>query len=168
MNLYTVLMCGRPCVSVGLCALSISHSNSFLAYPGSDTIGEIIVYDANNLVKILAKNQFCCSFWQFLLVAIHETNAPYKSFSLLYVCVSSSLQSTMTMIPAHDSPLAAITFSASGTKLASASERVKSHCLYRNTAKWTSPNWSRTCHVEQSQNAWNSIFNVPKLGLSIF
>ncbi|KAG9343715.1 hypothetical protein JZ751_013093 [Albula glossodonta] len=30
---------------------------------------------------------------------------------------------TVTMIPAHDSPLAAITFNASGTKLASASER---------------------------------------------
>lgn len=51
----------HPCVFVGLCALSINHSNSFLAYPGSDTIGEIIVYDANNLVKILAKNQFYCS-----------------------------------------------------------------------------------------------------------
>ncbi|XP_042561841.1 WD repeat domain phosphoinositide-interacting protein 1 isoform X2 [Clupea harengus] len=64
----------------GLCALSTNHSNSYLAYPGSATIGEIIVYDANNL-------------------------------------------STVTMIPAHDSPLAAITFNASGTKLASASER---------------------------------------------
>ncbi|KAG7459565.1 hypothetical protein MATL_G00212040 [Megalops atlanticus] len=64
----------------GLCALSITHSNSYLAYPGSATIGEIIVYDANNL-------------------------------------------NTVTMIPAHDSPLAAITFNASGTKLASASER---------------------------------------------
>uniref|UniRef100_A0A8B9HCG1 WD repeat domain, phosphoinositide interacting 1 n=1 Tax=Astyanax mexicanus TaxID=7994 RepID=A0A8B9HCG1_ASTMX len=64
----------------GLCALSINHSNSYLAYPGSATIGEIIVYDANNL-------------------------------------------NTVTMIPAHDSPLAAITFNASGTKLASASER---------------------------------------------
>lgn len=149
-------MCGHPCVSVGLCALSISHSNSFLAYPGSDTIGEIVVYDANNLVKIPAKNQFCCSFWQFLLVSvscytwdkclIFSPGAPYESFSLLCVCVSSSTQSTVTMIPAHDSPLAAITFSASGIKLASASERVKSHCLlYRHTAKWTSQNWSRTC-----------------------
>ncbi|KAJ8251736.1 hypothetical protein GJAV_G00224580 [Gymnothorax javanicus] len=64
----------------GLCALSINHSNSHLAYPGSATIGEIIVYDANNL-------------------------------------------NTVTMIQAHDSPLAAITFNASGTKLASASER---------------------------------------------
>ncbi|XP_060758100.1 WD repeat domain phosphoinositide-interacting protein 1 isoform X2 [Neoarius graeffei] len=64
----------------GLCALSINHSNSYLAYPGSATIGEIIVYDGNNL-------------------------------------------STVTVIPAHDSQLAALTFNASGTKLASASER---------------------------------------------
>lgn len=36
----------------GLFALSINHSNSYLAYPGSATNGEIIVYDANNLVRI--------------------------------------------------------------------------------------------------------------------
>lgn len=35
----------------GLCALSINHSNSYVAYPGSATIGEIIVYDANSLVR---------------------------------------------------------------------------------------------------------------------
>ncbi|XP_028843488.1 WD repeat domain phosphoinositide-interacting protein 1 [Denticeps clupeoides] len=79
MKLLKTLLSTPPNPS-GLCALSINHSNSYLAYPGSATIGEIIVYDANNL-------------------------------------------STVTMIPAHDSPLAAITFSASGTKLASASER---------------------------------------------
>lgn len=33
----------------GLCALSINHSNSFLAYPGSSSAGEIVVYDANML-----------------------------------------------------------------------------------------------------------------------
>lgn len=32
------------------------------------------------------------------------------------------------MIPAHDSPLAALAFDASGTKLATASEKVR--CLY--------------------------------------
>ncbi|XP_054615091.1 WD repeat domain phosphoinositide-interacting protein 1-like isoform X2 [Dunckerocampus dactyliophorus] len=31
----------------GLCALSTNHSNSYLAYPGSATMGEIVVYDAN-------------------------------------------------------------------------------------------------------------------------
>ena len=35
----------------GLCALSVNHSNSYLAHPGSATIGEIVVYDANNLVR---------------------------------------------------------------------------------------------------------------------
>nr|XP_057905613.1 WD repeat domain phosphoinositide-interacting protein 1 isoform X2 [Doryrhamphus excisus] len=64
----------------GLCALSTNHSNSYLAYPGSATVGEIVLYDANNM-------------------------------------------STVTMIPAHDSPLAALCFNASATKLASASER---------------------------------------------
>nr|DBA21814.1 TPA: hypothetical protein GDO54_012945 [Pyxicephalus adspersus] len=64
----------------GLCALSINHSNSFLAYPGSSSTGEIIVYDANAL-------------------------------------------KTECSIPAHDSPLAAVAFSPSGTKLASASEK---------------------------------------------
>ncbi|CAB1313161.1 unnamed protein product [Coregonus sp. 'balchen'] len=36
----------------GLCALSVNHGNSYLAYPGSQTIGEIIVYDANNLSTV--------------------------------------------------------------------------------------------------------------------
>uniref|UniRef100_A0A6Q2ZAU3 WD repeat domain, phosphoinositide interacting 1 n=1 Tax=Esox lucius TaxID=8010 RepID=A0A6Q2ZAU3_ESOLU len=79
MKLLKTLL-NTPCNPSGLCALSINHSNSYLGYPGSATIGEIIIYDANNL-------------------------------------------STVTMIPAHDSPLAALTFNASGTKLASASER---------------------------------------------
>uniref|UniRef100_A0A8C7YDT8 WD repeat domain, phosphoinositide interacting 1 n=1 Tax=Oryzias sinensis TaxID=183150 RepID=A0A8C7YDT8_9TELE len=64
----------------GLCALSINNSNSFLAYPGSATTGEIVVYGANTL-------------------------------------------STVTVISAHDAPLAALTFNTSATKLASASER---------------------------------------------
>ncbi|XP_067100761.1 WD repeat domain phosphoinositide-interacting protein 1-like [Osmerus mordax] len=79
MKLLKTLL-NTPSNPTGLCALSVNHGNSYLAYPGSATVGEIIVYDANNL-------------------------------------------STMTMIPAHDSPLAALTFNASGTKLASASER---------------------------------------------
>uniref|UniRef100_A0A3P8VXV6 WD repeat domain, phosphoinositide interacting 1 n=1 Tax=Cynoglossus semilaevis TaxID=244447 RepID=A0A3P8VXV6_CYNSE len=78
MKLLKTLL-NTPSNPSGLCALSINHSNSYLAYPGSATIGEIIVYDANNLV--------------------------------------------MTMIPAHDSPVVALTFNASATKLASASER---------------------------------------------
>ncbi|XP_044305451.1 WD repeat domain phosphoinositide-interacting protein 1 isoform X1 [Varanus komodoensis] len=38
-----------PLNSTGLCALSINHSNSYLAYPGSTTVGEIVLYDGNNL-----------------------------------------------------------------------------------------------------------------------
>ncbi|XP_078017878.1 WD repeat domain phosphoinositide-interacting protein 1 isoform X6 [Epinephelus lanceolatus] len=79
MKLLKTLL-NTPINPSGLCALSINHSNSYLAYPGSATIGEIIVYDANSL-------------------------------------------NTVTMIPAHDSPVAALTFNASATKLASASER---------------------------------------------
>uniref|UniRef100_A0A3B4UZY6 WD repeat domain, phosphoinositide interacting 1 n=1 Tax=Seriola dumerili TaxID=41447 RepID=A0A3B4UZY6_SERDU len=79
MKLLKTLL-NTPSNPSGLCALSINHSNSYLAYPGSATIGEIIVYDANNL-------------------------------------------HTVTLIPAHDSPVAALTFNTPATKLASASER---------------------------------------------
>ncbi|XP_028674973.1 WD repeat domain phosphoinositide-interacting protein 1 isoform X1 [Erpetoichthys calabaricus] len=79
MKLLKTLL-NTPSNPTGICALSTNHSNSYLAYPGNSTIGEILIFDANNL-------------------------------------------RTVTMIPAHDSPLAAITFSSSGTKLASASER---------------------------------------------
>uniref|UniRef100_A0AAR2L9J0 WD repeat domain phosphoinositide-interacting protein 2 n=1 Tax=Pygocentrus nattereri TaxID=42514 RepID=A0AAR2L9J0_PYGNA len=64
----------------GLCALSISNDNCYLAYPGSATIGEVQVFDTVNL-------------------------------------------RAANMIPAHDSPLAALAFDASGTKLATASEK---------------------------------------------
>nr|XP_054315533.1 WD repeat domain phosphoinositide-interacting protein 1 isoform X2 [Pongo pygmaeus] len=69
-----------PANPTGLCALSINHSNSYLAYPGSLTSGEIVLYDGN---------------------------------SLKIVCT----------IAAHEGTLAAITFNASGSKLASASEK---------------------------------------------
>uniref|UniRef100_A0A672MW09 Uncharacterized protein n=1 Tax=Sinocyclocheilus grahami TaxID=75366 RepID=A0A672MW09_SINGR len=64
----------------GLCALSISNDNCYLAYPGSATIGEVQVFDTVNL-------------------------------------------RAANMIPAHDSPLAALAFDAGGTKLATASEK---------------------------------------------
>ncbi|XP_056461093.1 WD repeat domain phosphoinositide-interacting protein 1 isoform X2 [Gadus chalcogrammus] len=79
MKLLKTLL-NTPSNPSGLCALSVNHSNSYLAHPGSATIGEIVVYDANIL-------------------------------------------STVTMIPAHDTPLAALAFNAQGTRLASASER---------------------------------------------
>ncbi|XP_077184486.1 WD repeat domain phosphoinositide-interacting protein 1 isoform X1 [Paroedura picta] len=48
--LKTVL--DTPLNTKGLCALSINHSNSFLAYPGSTTVGEIALYDGNNLKDV--------------------------------------------------------------------------------------------------------------------
>ncbi|XP_075025533.1 WD repeat domain phosphoinositide-interacting protein 1 isoform X1 [Calonectris borealis] len=38
-----------PPNTTGLCALSINHANSYLAYPGSATSGEIALYDGNTL-----------------------------------------------------------------------------------------------------------------------
>ncbi|RLU26902.1 hypothetical protein DMN91_000700 [Ooceraea biroi] len=64
----------------GLCTLSPNSDNCYLAYPGSNTIGEVQIFDA---IHLQAK----------------------------------------TMIPAHDSPLAAIAFSSTGTKVATASEK---------------------------------------------
>ncbi|XP_031777575.1 WD repeat domain phosphoinositide-interacting protein 2 isoform X1 [Nasonia vitripennis] len=64
----------------GLCSLSINSDTSYLAYPGSNTIGEVQIFDAMNL-------------------------------------------QAKTMIPAHDSPLAALAFSPNGTKVATASEK---------------------------------------------
>jgi autophagy-related protein 18 len=37
----------------GLCTLSYSGDISYLAYPGSSTIGEVQVFDATNLVRII-------------------------------------------------------------------------------------------------------------------
>ncbi|KAF6728429.1 WD repeat domain phosphoinositide-interacting protein 1 [Oryzias melastigma] len=79
MKLLKTLL-NTPVNPSGLCALSVNQTNSYLAYPGSATMGEITIYDANSL-------------------------------------------STVTLIQAHDSPLAALTFNASGSKLASASEK---------------------------------------------
>ncbi|XP_017771283.1 PREDICTED: WD repeat domain phosphoinositide-interacting protein 2-like isoform X2 [Nicrophorus vespilloides] len=64
----------------GICALSINSDNCYLAYPGSNYIGEVQIFDAINL-------------------------------------------HAKTMIPAHDSPLAALAFIPSGTRIATASEK---------------------------------------------
>ncbi|CAL8237390.1 unnamed protein product [Arctogadus glacialis] len=50
MKLLKTLL-NTPSNPSGLCALSVNHSNSYLAHPGSATIGEIVVYDANILVR---------------------------------------------------------------------------------------------------------------------
>lgn len=36
---------------MGLCALSISNDNCYLAYPGSNSIGQVQIFDAQNLVS---------------------------------------------------------------------------------------------------------------------
>uniref|UniRef100_A0A8B9D2S9 WD repeat domain, phosphoinositide interacting 1 n=1 Tax=Anser cygnoides TaxID=8845 RepID=A0A8B9D2S9_ANSCY len=79
MKLLKTIM-DTPPNATGLCALSINHANSYLAYPGSATSGEIALYDGNTL-------------------------------------------KTACTIPAHDGPLAALTFNSTGSKLASASEK---------------------------------------------
>lgn len=40
----------------GLCTLSPNSDNCYVAYPGSNTIGEVQIFDANHLVGIL--NEF--------------------------------------------------------------------------------------------------------------
>lgn len=35
----------------GLCALSMTHDNCLLAYPGSATVGEVQIFDADQLVR---------------------------------------------------------------------------------------------------------------------
>uniref|UniRef100_A0A4W2D096 WD repeat domain, phosphoinositide interacting 1 n=1 Tax=Bos indicus x Bos taurus TaxID=30522 RepID=A0A4W2D096_BOBOX len=75
-----------PANPTGLCALSINHSNSYVAYPGSLTTGEIVLYDGHSLKP---------------------------------VCT----------IAAHEGTLAAIAFNSSGSRLASASEKVRDHQL---------------------------------------
>ncbi|XP_064323190.1 WD repeat domain phosphoinositide-interacting protein 1 isoform X2 [Phalacrocorax carbo] len=42
-----------PPNTTGLCALSINHANSYLAYPGSATSGEITLYDGNTLGTVI-------------------------------------------------------------------------------------------------------------------
>ncbi|XP_046557402.1 WD repeat domain phosphoinositide-interacting protein 2-like isoform X1 [Haliotis rubra] len=69
-----------PSNPIGLCALAVSNDNCFLAYPGSNQIGEVQIFDTINLRAV-------------------------------------------TMIPAHDNPLAALAFSAKGDRLATASEK---------------------------------------------
>ena len=38
----------------GLCALSINNENCFLAYPGSNLIGEVQIFDTINLVSLMS------------------------------------------------------------------------------------------------------------------
>lgn len=40
-----------PPNQAGLCTLSMNSDNCYLAYPGSNTIGEVQIFDAINLVR---------------------------------------------------------------------------------------------------------------------
>lgn len=52
----------------GLCTLSINSDNCYLAYPGSNTIGEVQIFDATNLVCL--NNYY----------KMHSTSIEMKSF----------------------------------------------------------------------------------------
>lgn len=53
----------------GLCALSINNDNCFLAYPGSNQIGEVQIFDTINLVSEILEmvycllGFYCCENW---------------------------------------------------------------------------------------------------------
>jgi autophagy-related protein 18 len=49
----------------GLCTLSYSGDISYLAYPGSSTIGEVQVFDATNLVRIIQCNNFVANHYKY-------------------------------------------------------------------------------------------------------
>ena len=54
----------------GLCALSISNDNCYLAYPGSATIGEVQVFDTVNLVGEHKRNEAFCPTVYFFNIAL--------------------------------------------------------------------------------------------------
>uniref|UniRef100_A0A8C4R7V0 WD repeat domain, phosphoinositide interacting 2 n=1 Tax=Eptatretus burgeri TaxID=7764 RepID=A0A8C4R7V0_EPTBU len=106
----------------GLCALSISNDNCFLAYPGSATIGEAQVFDTVNLVG-LRTTLLCIGCKKHSGHKRTIRDAYYVRLVLKHTFHPFSSQRAVTMIPAHDSPLAAMAFDATGTRLATASEK---------------------------------------------
>lgn len=61
----------------GLCTLSINSDNCYLAYPGSNTIGEVQIFDAINLVsilKILTQGSHLNVLFLFLASQNHDTS----------------------------------------------------------------------------------------------
>lgn len=102
----------------GLCALSIDSENCYLAYPGSNQIGEVQIFDTVNLVStsVYALKRMKLSQTRYHVRDACQCLIVYRDFS--------SLQRAVTMIPAHDNPLAAMVFNAQGTKIATASEKV--------------------------------------------
>lgn len=60
-----------------------------------------------------------------LLYIIQDRPTNIISFCFFHNLVGCSLQRAVAMIPAHDNPLASLAFNAQGTKLATASEKVR-------------------------------------------
>lgn len=70
----------------GLCALSINNDNCYLAYPGSNQIGEVQIFDTINLVGLLITftkvewveeianlNKIMCKWMLFILFLLHPS-----------------------------------------------------------------------------------------------
>lgn len=55
----------------GLCALSINNDNCFLAYPGSNQIGEVQIFDTINLVR----------FFFYLLGYLHSGTVNMETYT---------------------------------------------------------------------------------------
>ncbi|XP_026682116.1 WD repeat domain phosphoinositide-interacting protein 2-like [Diaphorina citri] len=105
----------------GICCLCVNSDNCYLAYPGSNSIGEVQIFDADNL-------------------------------------------HAKTMIPAHDSPLAALAFNSSGSRLATATEDV---CIVERlfssslvaVVSLSSPRKLTVCHFKRGSEICNYSFS---------
>lgn len=76
----------------GLCALSINNDNCFLAYPGSNQIGEVQIFDTINLVRF------------FLSIRLSSFRyCKHENFSTLHIHVQEEFICVHTWIhpPAH-------------------------------------------------------------------
>uniref|UniRef100_I3M1Q5 WD repeat domain, phosphoinositide interacting 1 n=1 Tax=Ictidomys tridecemlineatus TaxID=43179 RepID=I3M1Q5_ICTTR len=75
-----------PANPTGLCALSINHSNSYLAYPGSLTTGEIVLYDGNSLKTVCT---IAAHEGTLAAIAFNSSGSKLASASEKYVTISS-------------------------------------------------------------------------------
>lgn len=90
----------------GICALSINNDNSFLAYPGSSLVGEVQIFDITNL-----KVCFC------------DLSRDRHFVSCIILTTIIFVTQAVMTVAAHDSPIAALAFNSTATKLATASEK---------------------------------------------
>lgn len=71
-------------------------------------------------------------YWQAWIGCKAGNTLPLRRATCLFALTSpSALQKTACTIPAHDGPLAALAFNSTGSKLASASEKVSERCCKR-------------------------------------